>query len=54
MTQKRGVTATFKELVDSGLPKCTADYLVAQYAHRFPPELVLLVESRLAEHGIEI
>jgi hypothetical protein len=53
-TQGKAETNGFKLLVDSGLPEHTAEYLVVEFANRFPSEVVELARGRLRSHGISI
>jgi hypothetical protein len=50
----RGKTETngFKLLIEAGLPEHTAEYLVAEFAHKFPDDVVELARNRLRLHEI--
>jgi hypothetical protein len=47
-------TNGFHLLVEKGLPEHTAEYVVMQFEHRFPPEVVELARNRLAGQGIRL
>jgi hypothetical protein len=51
-TRGKAETDGFKLLVQANLPEYTAEYLVARYADRFPPDVVALARERLASYGI--
>jgi hypothetical protein len=53
-TRGKAETNGFKLLVEAGLPEFTAEYLVAQYADRFPPDVVELARDRLRRHEIAL
>jgi hypothetical protein len=53
-TRGKVETNGFKLLVEAGLPEYTAEYLVARYADRFPPEVVELARERLRRHEIAL
>jgi hypothetical protein len=47
-------TNGFHLLVEKGLPEHTAEYVVMQFDHSFPPEVVELARNRLLSHGIQL
>lgn len=51
-TRGKVETNGFKLLVEAGLPEYTGEYLVAQYADRFPVDVVELARDRLRRHEI--
>ena len=53
-TRGKVETNGFKLLVEAGLPEYTGEYLVAQYADRFPPDVVELARERLRRHEIAL
>ena len=53
-TKAAAETEGFDLLVKKGLPQYTGEYLVAQYAGRFPADIVALAHDRLRKHGIEL
>lgn len=53
-TRGKVETNGFKLLVEAGLSEFTAEYLVAEYADRFPPDVVELARDRLRRHEIAL
>ncbi len=53
-TRGKVETNGFKLLVDAGLPEFTAEYLVVQYADRFPTNIVAMARDRLRHHSIAL
>jgi hypothetical protein len=53
-TRGKVETNGFKLLVEAGLPEYTGEYLVAQYADRFPQDVVELARDRLRRHEIAL
>lgn len=51
-TRGKKETEGFKLLIEKGLPEYTGEYLVIRYASRFPEDVVLKAQDRLAANGI--
>jgi hypothetical protein len=46
-------TEGFKLLLERGMPELTAEYVVVEFANRFPPDAVDSAKKRLAEAAPE-
>jgi hypothetical protein len=51
-TRGKVETNGFKLLVEAGLSEYTAEFLVAKFARRFPPDVAELARDRLRRHNI--
>jgi hypothetical protein len=51
-TRGKAETNGFKLLVDAGMPENTAEYLVAEFADKFPEDVVELARDRLRAREI--
>jgi len=50
----KNVTPGFEALVKSGSAEFTGEYVVVEFADRFPPEAVAAAKKKLIDHGVEL
>lgn len=50
----KNVTPGFEALVKSGSAEFTGEYVVVEFAKRFPPEAVAAAKKKLIDHGVEL